>query len=212
MIDVIESAAYDAKSVDLSSLGLPGDVTKLVTKHFIELRKITKKLNQAVEDKKTLEQMRNKASTESERKTLNKEILELTKALTVMRNNKIEWHARLKLEVSQLCDWRNDDFARQAEHARWREKDEKCQQSKARASKPKAIKDRRIQNVATDAPIDSSVPLQQIPPSPRPKEVTEQQVEVVVVPTSVEQEANGVDIYLANPDEVNIAPEQNAPK
>ena len=39
MIDTIESAAYDAKSADLSSLGLPDDVTKLVTKHFAELGK-----------------------------------------------------------------------------------------------------------------------------------------------------------------------------
>ena len=104
MIDVIESFAYNAISIDLSSLGLPDDVTKLVAKHFVELRKITKKLNQAVEDKKTLEQMRRDANIESERKELNKEIVEITKALRVMRNDKIEWHSRLKMEVSQLCD------------------------------------------------------------------------------------------------------------
>ena len=33
MIDVIESAAYDAKSDDISSLGQPNDVTKMVMKH-----------------------------------------------------------------------------------------------------------------------------------------------------------------------------------
>ena len=100
MIDVIESAAYDATSDDLSSLGLPEDVTKMVAKHFAELGEITKELNQAVEDKKTLEQMRRDASTNSERKRLDKEILELTNALTVMRNNKIEWHSKLKMDVS----------------------------------------------------------------------------------------------------------------
>ena len=99
-------------------LALPDDVTKLVTKHFAELGDITKELNQTIEDKKTLEQMRRDPSTESKRKILNKEILELTKALTFMRNNKIEWHARLKLEVSQLCDGRNDEIAHQEEHAR----------------------------------------------------------------------------------------------
>ena len=35
MIDVIESAAYDAKSANISSLGLPDDVIKMVMKHFI---------------------------------------------------------------------------------------------------------------------------------------------------------------------------------
>ena len=40
------------------------------------------------------------ASTDSERKELNKEILELTKSLTVMRNNKIEWLSRMKIDVS----------------------------------------------------------------------------------------------------------------
>ena len=45
MIDLIECAAYDAKSADLSSLDLPDDVTKLVTKHFAELGEITKEPN-----------------------------------------------------------------------------------------------------------------------------------------------------------------------
>ena len=64
----------------------------------------------------------------------------------------------------------------------------------------------------SDVPVNTSVPLQQIPPSPRLEEVTKQQVEVVVVPTSVEQEADVVDIYLVNPDEVNDVPEKNAPE
>ena len=56
MIDLIESVAYGAKSVDMSNLGLPGVVTKLVAKHFAELGEITKELKQAIEDKKILEQ------------------------------------------------------------------------------------------------------------------------------------------------------------
>ena len=46
LVDVIDNAAYDVKSNDISSLGLPDDVAKIVTKQFIELRKISKKLNQ----------------------------------------------------------------------------------------------------------------------------------------------------------------------
>ena len=95
MIDVIESVAYDAKSDDLSNLGLPDDVTKMVTKHFIELKKITKRLNQAIKDKQVLEKMRRDANTESERKQVNKEIVEITKALSLMRNNKTDWHSRM---------------------------------------------------------------------------------------------------------------------
>ena len=83
-------------------------------------------------------------STDSERKSLNKEILELTKALTVTRNNKIEWHSRLKMDVSQLCDRRNDEIKRQADLARWRQKEEKHQKLRARANKPKTISDRHI--------------------------------------------------------------------
>ena len=98
-------------------LALPDDVTKLVTKHFAELGDITKELNQTIEDKKTLEQMRRDPGTESKRKILNKEILELTKALTVTRNNKIEWHSRLKMDVFQLCDRRNDEIKRQEDLA-----------------------------------------------------------------------------------------------
>ena len=64
MIDLIESVAYDAKSADLSILGVPDDVTKLVTKHFARLEEMTKELNQAVEDKKSPEQMRKDAITE----------------------------------------------------------------------------------------------------------------------------------------------------
>ncbi|XP_044403437.1 uncharacterized protein [Triticum aestivum] len=118
MIDLVECAAYDAKSADLSSLDLPDDVIKLVAKHFTELGEITKELNQAVEDMKTLEQMRRDACIESERKSLNKEILELTKALTVMRNNKIEWHTKLKMDISQLCDRRHEEIERQVVIAR----------------------------------------------------------------------------------------------
>ena len=58
-----------------------------------------------------------------------------------------------------MCDRRNDEIDRRTILAQRRIKEEKRQKAKARASKPKAIKDRHIQNVATDAPIDSSAPL-----------------------------------------------------
>ena len=89
MFDIIEGASYDANPSELSSLGLPDDVTKMVTKHFTDLRKITEKLNLAIEDKKSIEQMRQYADTESKRKGLNKEIVEITKALSVMRMRKL---------------------------------------------------------------------------------------------------------------------------
>ena len=65
--------------------------------------------------------------------------------------------------------------------------------------------------MSTDAHVDSSVPLQQIPPSPRPEEVAKQQIVpvVVIIPPSAAQEADVVDIYLVNPDEANVVPEQN---
>ena len=93
LVDVINSAAYDAKSNDISSLELPDDVAKMVTRQFIELRKIFKKLNQAIKDKQVLEKMRREANTKAERKNLNKDIIELTKALDLMRNDKIDWHS-----------------------------------------------------------------------------------------------------------------------
>jgi len=52
------------------------------------------------------------SSTELEEKSLNKEIVELTKALSVTRNDKIDWISHLKMEVSQLCDRRNDEIDR----------------------------------------------------------------------------------------------------
>jgi hypothetical protein len=167
MIDVIDSAAYDAKSDDITSLGLPDDVTEMVMKHFIELRKISKKLNKAVKDKQAVEKMRSEAKTESERKDLNKEIVELTKVLSVMRNEKIDWHSRLHMEIAQLCDRRNEEIDRKADLARRRIQEEKCQKARARNSNPKANKDRRLQNIATDpTPLDTHVLLQQVPPSP----------------------------------------------
>ena len=89
----------------------------------------------------------------------------------------------------------------------------KGKEAKARASKPKAISDRRIQNIATDAPIDSSAPLQQIPPSPLHEDDPMQQAEpaVVIIPPSATQETDVIDIFLNNPDEGNVQPEQQAP-
>ena len=105
-----------------------------------------------------------------------------------------------------MCDQRNDEIERQAKLARRRIKEEKHQKAKAGASKPKAIKDRRIQNVATNAPVDSSAPLQQIPPSPPHEDELMQQAEpeVVIIPTSAAQESDVMDIFLNNPDEGNV--------
>ena len=112
MFDIIEGASYDANSAELSNLGLPEDVTKMVAKHFSELREITKELNQVVDDKKLLEKMRREAKSESERKDVNKAILETSKALTTTRYNNIEWHSRMKMDVSQLCDQKIEEIQR----------------------------------------------------------------------------------------------------
>ena len=103
--------------------------------------------------------MRKDANTEFKRKNLNKEIVVITKTLSLMRNAKIDRHSRLHMDVSQLCDRRNEEIDRKVDLARRRVKEEKRQKAKARASKPKVNKDRRLQTVA-DAPIDSSTPLQ----------------------------------------------------
>nr|XP_020189856.1 RNA polymerase II degradation factor 1-like [Aegilops tauschii subsp. strangulata] len=130
-----------------------------------------------------------------------------------MRNNKIDCHSKMKMDVSQLCDRRNDEIKRQADLAQHREREEKRQRAQAREIKPREVMDRRVQSTTADAPFDTSAPLQQIPPSPHPKEAAEQQAEpVVVVPTSVEQEADVVDMYIVNPNKVNAMPEQNAPE
>ena len=110
IFDIIEGASYDANPSELSSLGLPDDVTKMVAKHFTDLKEITKELNQAVDDKKLLEKMRREAKSESERKDVNKAILESTKALTTIRNNKIDWYSIMKKDVSQPCDRKIEDI------------------------------------------------------------------------------------------------------
>ena len=110
IFDIIEGASYVANLAELSCLGLPEDVTKMVAKHFTELKEITKELTQVVVDKKLLEKIRRQSKSDSERKDVNKEILEITKALIVMRNNKIDWHSKMKMDVSQLCDRRNDEI------------------------------------------------------------------------------------------------------
>ena len=84
----------------------------MVAKHFTDLKEITKELNQAVDDKKLPEKMGRGAKSESERKDMNKEILEITKALTTMRNNKIDWHSRMKMDISPLCDRRIEETKR----------------------------------------------------------------------------------------------------
>ena len=77
------------------------------------------------------------------------------------------------MDISQLCDRRNDEIKRQADLARRRKREEKHHRAQARANKTKEIKVRHIRSVSTDAPIDKSVPLQQILPSPHPEKVTE---------------------------------------
>jgi hypothetical protein len=115
------------------------------------------------------------------------------------------------VDISQLCDHRNDEIKRQADLARRREREEKRQKAQTRASKLKAVKDRRIQSITSDAPVDSSVPLQQIPPSPLPEEETRQQAEPVVMSLVVAQETDVIDILLNWNDEENVVPEQQAP-
>ena len=60
-----------------------------------------------------------------------------------------------------------------------------------------------------DAPIDSSTPLQQIPPSPPHEDELMQQAEpaVVIIPTLAGQETDLVDIFLNKTDEENALPE-----
>jgi hypothetical protein len=120
----------------------------------------------------------------------------------------------LKMDISQLCDRRNDEIERKANLARRRIKEEKCQKAKARASKPKGIKDRRLQTVTDDQPIDSSTPLQQIPPSPPHEDEPMHQagrVEVII-PTPVSQEQPEiVDIFLEKDEEGNASRKQQAP-
>ena len=119
----------------------------------------------------------------------------------------------MKMDVSQLCDRRIEEIKRQEDLARCREREEKRHRAQARANKPKEIKDRHIQSMTNDAPIDTSVPLQQIPASPRSKQEVEHQTKLVVVsPALVEQESYMVDMYHVNPDEENVVPEQNAPE
>ena len=85
IFDIIEGASYDANPAELGNLGLPQDVIKMVAKHFTDLKEITKELNQVVDGKKLLEKMRREAKSESERKDVDKAILDITKALTTMR-------------------------------------------------------------------------------------------------------------------------------
>jgi hypothetical protein len=65
-----------------------------------------------------------------------------------------------------------------------------------------------------DAPVITSAPLQQIPLSPHREEDTMQQAEpaVVIIPTTVAQEPDVVDIFLNRNDEENVVPEQQAPE
>ena len=118
------------------------------------------------------------------------------------------------MDVSQLCDRRNDEIDRRTILAQRRIKEEKRQKANERGSKLKAISNSRIQNDATHAPIDTSVSLQQIPPSPPHEDESLHQAEPVKVinPTSAAQETDVIDIFLNNLDEGNVQPEQQAPE
>lgn len=135
----------------MGSLGLPDDVTKLVTKSFDELKGIPKELNKDVNDKQLLEHMQRDAKTEYETKDLDKDIVAVTKALSIIRKNKVDRHSRMQMDVSQLCDRRNDEIERKAEAARRRDVEEKRQKTREKASKLKENKDRCLLTVATDA-------------------------------------------------------------
>ena len=107
-----------------------------------------------------------------------------------------------------MYDSKNDEIDRIAR----RVQEQKGQKALARAAKPKEKKGQCIQIVTSvAAPINSSAPLQQIPPSPPHKEEPEQQVspEVIVpVPTAQEEQNDVVDIFHNNPCEEYAPPQQ----
>ena len=153
--------AYDAQTEDLDSLELPSDVKDLAKKFFVELKEITKELSaDAQKDKQTLEQMRRDAKTEFETKGLDKEIVTVTKAISTIRKKKLEWHNRLSMQVSQLCDRRTEEIRNKANADKRRAAEEKRQKTRAQARKPKENTDRRLMTVATEEiPLRQSAPI-----------------------------------------------------
>nr|XP_020161172.1 calpastatin-like [Aegilops tauschii subsp. strangulata] len=139
-----------------------------------------------------------KAKTDYERKCLNKEIVDLAKALSEIRNEKVEWHSKMHLDVAQLCDRKNEQIDRKVDLARRRVQEERCQRALARAAKPQGKKDHHLQNVVVDdVPINTSAPLQQVPPSPPRVEELVQQVatDEVIIPMPTEEQQDVVDVF-----------------
>lgn len=117
------------------------------------------------------------------------------------------------MKLSQLCDRRNEEIDRKADLARRRIKEEKRQKAKPRASYPKVNKDRCLQTVAADAPLDSITPLHQVPPSPPHEDEPMQQadhVEVIIPTPAAQEQPDVVDIFLEKTNEGNASPEQQA--
>ena len=73
----------------------------------------------------------------------------------------------MQMEVSQLCDTRNEEIDTKVEAAKRRTVKEKRQKTRGQASKPKENKDRHLTNVV---PLKQSAPLLQAPSSPPPEE------------------------------------------
>lgn len=130
-MDIIDSATYDAKVEDIENLGLPEDVKKLLAKFFDELKEITIELSKVVKDKQTMDQMQKDAKTKYESRGLDKEIVSVTKAISIIRKKKVDWHSHLAMQVSQLCDRRNEEIERKAQADQRRTAKEKRQKTRA---------------------------------------------------------------------------------
>lgn len=53
-----------------------------------------------MKDKQILEQMQREVKTNYEAKGLDKEIVAVTKAISVIRKNKVDWHSRMTMQVA----------------------------------------------------------------------------------------------------------------
>jgi hypothetical protein len=159
--DVLEFDVIDANIDELHNLGLPEDVVKVAVTHFTELKKIMKKLTKFISEKCALEKKRNEAKINKEASSLNTSIINVTKAISTVRKEKIDWHSRMVLDISTLCDRRLDEIDHQKDLARRRAHKEKRQKAQARVPKPKKNPDQRLVVLNEDAlPISSSAPLQ----------------------------------------------------
>jgi hypothetical protein len=125
--------------------------------HFEKLKKITKKLTQLTSEKFALEQKKNETQSVHEARSLSNSILHLNKTISPVRNEKIDWHTNMVLDISHLCDKREDEIARQKDRARRIAHEEKRQKNQAKVPKPRKNSDKRMVVVNEDAmPISSS--------------------------------------------------------